>query len=121
MGECAAYLFVVEDEVGLADELVGVARVLEGDEAEALGAARLAVDHDGAVDDLSVLREEGAHGVGRRRVREAADEVARVAEVLFARDRALGVDLRSAGSTESRGEGKQGRARSSRRERARDT
>ena len=114
-------MLVVEDEVGLADELVGVARVLEGDEAEALGAAGLAVDHDGAVDDLAVLPEEGAHRVGRRRVREAADEVARVAEVLFARDRALGVDLRSAGSTERRGEGKQGRARSSRRERARDT
>ena len=88
-----AHLLVVEDEVGLADKLVCVARVFERDEAEALGAAGLTVDHDCAVDDLAVLREERAHRVRRRRVRQAPNEIACVAEVLFTRNRALRVDL----------------------------
>lgn len=91
--ETAAHLLVVEDEVRLADELVCVARILKRDEAKALGAAGLTVDHDRAVDDLTVLREERTHRVRRRRVRQAANKVARVAEVLLARDRAFRVDL----------------------------
>ena len=57
------HLLIIQNQVWLSHQLVGIASVLEGHETEALRAAGLAVDHDRAVDDLPVLREEGAHRV----------------------------------------------------------
>jgi len=58
-------LFVIEDESQLANELRVVAVILKGDEAETLGSASLAIDHDGGVDDRSEFGKESPHGIGR--------------------------------------------------------
>ena len=85
--QLAINLQVAEAEHGLDVD------VFERDEAEALAPPRLAVEHDGGVDDLAELGEELAHRLGRHGAGEAADEELGRTLVLLTRDRALRVDL----------------------------
>jgi hypothetical protein len=80
--------------------------VLEGDEPEALAAARLAVEHDRRVNDLAELGEELAHGLGRHAAREPTDEELRRALVLLPRDGALGIDLCRGQPVKQKGRGR---------------
>lgn len=89
----ATDLFLIENEPQFANELRVVAVILKGDKAESLGSASFAVDHDCGIDDLSECGKESTHGIGRGLRRQTSDEIARVAQVFLAWDRAFRIDL----------------------------
>ncbi len=88
----ATHHFAIKNNA-VAKEVIQRRSFLKSHKAESLASSRLSVDHDGGIDNASMLREVRLEGFGSHRRCEASDKKLLSALVLKTRDGAFGIDL----------------------------